>query len=140
MKKILIDTNIVLDLALEQEGFVKGALELLRFTARHKIKPCITASSATDIYYVLRKQKGHKSAVGFLKQLIKFSKILGVEKRIILRALNSKMNDFEDAVQTETAINNDINVIITRNKKDYQNSELQIFSPTEYIGKVINSL
>ncbi len=136
MRKILIDTNIVLDLALERAGFVEGALELLRFTAKNKIKLCITASSVTDIYYVLRKQKGHESAVGLLKKLFQFSKVLGVDQEIITEALNSEMKDFEDAVQTETAIHNDIGIIVTRDKKDYEHSGLQVFSPIEYINEL----
>lgn len=135
MKKILIDTNIVLDLALERVGFVEGALKLLRFTAKNKIKLCITASSVTDIYYVLRKQKGHDSAIGLLKKFFQFSKVLGVDEEIITEALNSEMKDFEDAVQTKTAICNDIDIIITRDKKDFENSDLEIYTPDEYINE-----
>ncbi len=138
MKKILIDTNIVLDLALERVGFVEGALELLRFSARNKTKLCVTASSVTDIYYVLRKQKGHESAIGLLKKFFQFSKVLGVDEEIISEALNTEMKDFEDAVQSETAIYNDINIIITRDKKDYQNSGLNVYSPAEYINEMKN--
>jgi len=138
MSKILIDTNIVLDLALERAGFVEEAIELLRFTAKNKIKLCLTASSVTDIYYVLRKQKGHESAIGLLKKFFQFSKILGVDEEIITEALNSGVKDFEDAVQTEVAKNNNIKIIITRDKKDYLNSGLKIFSPTEYINEISN--
>jgi hypothetical protein len=48
------------------------------------------------------------------------------------------MKDFEDAVQTETAKQNDINVMITRNKKDFRNSILDIYSPDEFINKIKN--
>ncbi len=138
MNQILIDTNIVIDLALERRGFVEEALELLRFTANNGIKLCITASSVTDIYYVTCKQKGHEDAIAFLKKLLQFSTVLGVDKDIIFYALNSDMKDFEDAVQTETAINNDIYIIITRDKKDYLNSGLQVCKPIEYIEKITN--
>jgi predicted nucleic acid-binding protein len=132
MKRILIDTNIVLDLALERKAFVEKAIDLLRYTAKNDITPCISATTVTDIYYVLRKQKGHDNAVGFLKKFFKFTDILAVSRNTVLNALYSEKNDFEDAVQMEAAKLNDIDTVITRNKKDFENSGLKIFSSEEY--------
>lgn len=138
MKKILIDTNIVLDFALRREPFGEQAKDLILSFGNRNLRVYITASSATDIYYILNKIKGREFAINFLKNFISIVRVAGVDEEIITEALNSKMKDFEDAVQTETANFNDIDIIITRDKKDYQNSGLQVFSPTEYINELKN--
>ena len=65
MRKILIDTNIVLDFALQRQKFGENAKSLILYIARNKIKSFITSSSITDIYYILRKAKGHIDAISF---------------------------------------------------------------------------
>ncbi len=120
MKRILLDTNIVLDIALTHGKFGKDAGKLILFIVKNNINSYVTASSITDIYYVLRKEKGHIISIEFLKEFIQIVKIIGVDEEVIINALEGRMKDFEDAVQIETAISNDIDVIITRNKRDYQ--------------------
>ncbi|MEN8122547.1 MAG: PIN domain-containing protein [Bacteroidota bacterium] len=139
MKKILLDTNIVLDIALERGEFFKKAKNVVGLIYQKGIPIYVTATTITDIYYLLKKDKGHQSTIDFLINIFDFVDIAGVDKTAIINALNSGMNDFEDSVQTETAKQHDISVIITRNKKDFENSGLQIFSPDEYINKQKNN-
>ena len=137
MKQILIDTNVILDLALNRQKFGEIAKTLITQILDNKIQPSVTASSITDIYYVLKKAKGHSNSIDFLHSFFGFAEIAGVGKDAIINALHSDMADFEDAVQTETAKQNDIRVIITRNKKDFTNSGLDVFSPDEYINHLM---
>ena len=139
MKKILFDTNVVLDLALQRIEFGEKAKELIKMVLKKKIEVFVTSSSITDIYYVLRKAKGHNEAIEFLRSFFKIVNIVGVDSETILDALYSGMKDFEDAVQTEAEIQNNINIIITRNKKDFKSSGLEIFSPDEYINEMKNN-
>ena len=138
MKQILIDTNVILDFALQRQNFGETAKNLIALLFKNNIQPYVTASSITDIYYVLTKSKGHINSIGFLRSFFELAEIAGVSKESILNALHSNMADFEDAVQTETAKQNDINVIITRNKKDFINSGIKVFSPDEFINLIIN--
>ncbi len=139
MKKILLDTNIVLDIALERRDFYEKAKQIVEILYLKSLPSFITASSVTDIYYFLKKKKGHLHTINFLKNFFVFVDIAGVNKETIIGALNSEMKDFEDAVQTESAKLNNINVIITRNKKDFKNSGLEIYNPDEYINKLIDN-
>ncbi len=136
MKAIIIDTNIILDIALKRDEFYEKAKQLVEVSYLNEVPIFVTASSVTDIYYLLKKKKGHLHTINFLKNFFQIVDIASVDKDIIIEALNSEMKDFEDAVQTETAISNNIDIIITRNKKDYEHSGLQIFSPMEYINKL----
>ncbi len=133
MKKILIDTNVILDIALDRELFVEKSVELIQLIVKNNTKAFITATTVTDIYYITQKTSGHNKTIEFLKNLFKFINIAGVDSISILNALKSDMTDFEDAVQAETAKHNDINIVITRNKNDFKNSGLMVYSPDEYI-------
>ena len=133
MRKILLDTNIILDIALQRGEFFEQAKKLMSVLDEKNIKMCITATTVTDIYYILRKNKGHDTTITFLIHLFDFIDIVGVDKYAVINALHSSMKDFEDAIQAETAHRNDINIIITRNKKDFQTANLQVFTPTEYL-------
>ncbi|RLD56392.1 MAG: PIN domain-containing protein [Bacteroidetes bacterium] len=137
MNKILIDTNIILDIALDRKPFVKKSIEFIRLIVKNNIKAFVTATTVTDIYYITQKKTGHIKTIGFLKNLFMFVKIAGVDTVSILNALNSNMNDFEDAVQCETAKQNSIPIIITRNQSDFKDSGLKVFSPEDFINSNI---
>jgi len=135
MNKILLDTNIILDIALERREFFEKSKELMVTINQLSIPSYVTATSVTDIYYILKKSKGHQLTISFLKNLFDFIDIVGVSKEVIISALISELTDFEDAVQTECASQNDINIIITRNITDFKKSKLEIFTPSEFISQ-----
>ena len=139
MRQIFIDTNVVTDFLADRGPFSEYAAILFQLAKEKKIKIFISAVSFNNIYYILRKAKGHDKALGFLRNFFKFVNIAGVNSETISNALYFDMKDFEDAVQTEAAIQNNIKVIITRDKKDFENSGLQIFSPDEYLNELKNT-
>ncbi len=133
MNKVLLDTNIILDIALERREFFEKSKELLLTINKLNIPSYVTATTVTDIYYILKKSKGHQLTILFLKNLFDFIDIAGVSKEIIFSALNSEFADFEDAVQAACASQNDINSIVTRNSTDFKMSKLEIYTPSEFI-------
>lgn len=138
MKKVLIDTNIVLDIALERQEFKKQAQNVTRLLYDKNIPMAVTATTVTDIYYLIKKQGGHDEAIEFLVNFFDYCDIAGVTKTSILNALHSERNDFEDAVQIETAKQNEINIVITRNKKDFEDSGLEVYTAYEYVKELEN--
>jgi len=135
MNKILLDTNIILDIALERREFFEKSKELMLTLNKLNIPSYVTATTVTDIYYILKKSKGHQLTISFLKNLFDFIDIAGVNKELVIRALISELTDFEDAVQTECSSQNDINIIITRNIADFKKSKLVIVTPSEFISQ-----
>lgn len=133
MKGVLLDTNIILDFALERREFFEKSKELLLLINELKIPVFITATTLTDIYYILKKSRGHDSTISFLKHLFHFIDISGVDKATILNALSSEFTDFEDAVQSFSAAQNGIKIIITRNTSDFKKSKMQVFTPSAFI-------
>jgi len=136
MKRILFDTNIILDIALKREPHYKHSSKIFELIDKKRILGFVTATTITDIYYIARKVKGNEIAIEFISNLVEIVDIVGVDKNIILKALKADMNDFEDAVQVSAAEYNEIEIIVTRNKSDFINSGIEILSPIEIIEKL----
>jgi len=139
MRKILIDTNVIIDIALDREPFVNHAKEIIKLIDKQKIKAYISATTVTDIYYITKRKTSHEQVIIFLENLFVFISVLSVNEGIVKKAIKSEKKDFEDAIQIETSKENDISVIITRNKKDFENSGLKIMNPDEYINELKNN-
>jgi predicted nucleic acid-binding protein len=133
MKKVLFDTNIILDIALKRESFFEDPQRLFNLIDQGKITGNITASTITDIFYIAKKERGHNDAIDFIKNLIEVVEVIGIDKEIIVKALISEMKDFEDAVQASAAELNEMELIITRNKNDFKNTSLKVLTPKEFL-------
>ena len=133
MKRILLDTNIILDIALKREPHFELSSKIFELIDKKRIICYITASTVTDIYYISRKEKGNEIAIEFISNLIEIVDVIGVDKSIIVKALKSNLKDFEDAVQFSAAECYEIEIIVTRNKSDFLNSGLEILTPKELI-------
>jgi predicted nucleic acid-binding protein len=117
-----------------RHGYAEKAKELMFHLNREQIPFFISATTITDIYYILRKSENHASALDFLQNFLQYADIAGVDKGIILNALNSGLFDFEDAVQIQCAVFNEISIIITRNKSDFKTTEVNVFTPEEFLN------
>ncbi len=134
--KVLLDTNIVLDIVLKREPHYSDSTQIFNLIDKELIEAAITATAVTDLYFIARKEKSSKLAKSFIIDLTKIVEIIGVDKEIITGALNSNIKDFEDAVQVYSAAYNEIETIITRNKKDFQDCDLEILSPKELVHRI----
>jgi predicted nucleic acid-binding protein len=135
MKRALLDTNIILDIALNRESFYKDALKLFILIDEEELSGSVTASTITDIYYIAKKEQGHEIAITFIKKLIEVVDVIGVDKETISRALTSEMKDFEDAIQASAAELFQLDVILTRNKADFTGSAIEVLTPKEFLKK-----
>lgn len=133
MRKVLFDTNIILDIALKRHPFFDDALEMFGLIDRKIIIGSVTATTITDIYYISRKAKGDADSINFIKGLIEVVDIVGVDKNVIINALASGLKDFEDGIQASASELNGVEVIITRNKDDFANARLKIATPKEFL-------
>ena len=133
--RVLLDTNIILDITLKRKPFVESSTSLLQALQEKNDEIFLSATTITDLYYILRKGKGKEIALSLIKNLLEFVEIASVDKNAILQALESDITDFEDAVQENSAKNENITVIITRNERDFKNSELEIYTPESYLEK-----
>jgi predicted nucleic acid-binding protein len=135
MENVFVDTNIIIDLLAKREPFYKDAQELFTLSDKKIIQLYISSLSFANAYYSIIK---HHKEIDAKKYLAKFKvlvKVLPLDDKAIELALASNFNDFEDGLQYYIAIANDADIIITRNKKDFKNSEIPVLTAGEYIRK-----
>ena len=137
MIKALLDTNIILDIALKRRHFYNDAANIFNMFYQGKVHLYVSASAVTDIFYILRKDGGKEKALHFLSKLVQIVDIATVDQSIIVNALALGWSDFEDAVHACVAQRNKIDIIVTRNTKDYGQSNLKIFSSADFL-KFVN--
>lgn len=139
MQKVLIDTDVILDFFFDRKPFSDNAAQILALCESNKITGFITTVIISNVYYVLRQTATHEKVIEKLVQLTSITEVLTIDKTIIIKALNSSFKDFEDALQNFTAeISGEIDLIITRNVKDFKNSSLGILTPENYL-KTLNA-
>ena len=137
--KLLIDTNVVLDVLLRREPFSKTAAEVLNLTQRDDVREYVSASAITDIYYIANKQMKDRDAVrDLLKRLLMVVSVVAVSEREIQNALNLAWGDFEDSVQYSVALLNEMDGIVTRNPSDYQDANIRIWLPEQALELFAN--
>lgn len=140
MTKILIDTDVILDFFFDREPFSENAAKILSLCESKEITGYITPVIVSNVYYLLRQTAKHEKIIEKLKMLISITEILIISRDSILQALNSEFKDFEDALQNYSAeLNKEIDIIITRNTKDYKNSSLSVMTPDNYLKMRIAS-
>jgi hypothetical protein len=109
--------------------------QLFQLLEKGQIVGHITASSITDIYYISRKTLGASVSKSLISDLISIFNVLGVDKKLIEDAVKSEILDFEDAVQDSVAFENGLDVIVTRNIKDFKYSKVPVVTPQDYLKK-----
>ena len=132
--KAMIDANIVLDVFLQREPFFQASYEVMKQSALEKLEGFVSASAATDIYYLLRrslKDDGRaKDSMEKLLQLVGIADALGED---VHAAVASNMSDFEDALVASIAERCQMDYIITRNTKDYTESPVKAITPEDFL-------
>lgn len=137
--KLLIDTNVVLDVLLQREPSCRTATAVLNLTQRDDVREYVSASAITDIYYIANKQMKDRDAVrDLLKRLLMVVSVAAVSEREIQNALNLAWGDFEDSVQYSVALMNEMDGIVTRNPSDYQEANMRIWLPEQALELFAN--
>lgn len=136
--RLLIDTNVVLDVLLKRKPFFEDGVKVLKLSAREDVEEFVSASAITDIYYIANRNLKDKEKVRkLLQMLLKVVLVAGVSAKEINMALESEWSDFEDSVQYSVAVLNEMDGLVTRNTDDYKMAELPVWTPEEVIKMVM---
>lgn len=133
--KILIDTNVVLDIALNRKPFVEHAALLWRLAEQQEITACLSNTSITDIYYIINRHAGQEQARAFIADLLDTFTLADIDEAGFRAALDSGMHDFEDAVQYVICTRNSCDALVTRNKADF-GGRPNVLDPAELIERI----
>jgi len=134
MTNILLDTDVLLDFFFDRKPFSEHSAKVLSLCESNEIKGFITPVIISNLYYLLRQSSTHERVIDKLSQLVSITEILMIDRTSIIQALNSSFRDFEDALQNFSAESSgSINLIVTRNLKDFKNSSLSVMTPENYL-------
>lgn len=137
MRKIFVDTNILIDLIADRKPFSKFAIEIFNKAESKEIELFASSHSLVTTHYLLKKYIAEKELREILYNLSEYIQIIPVDSSIIKKGLKSKYKDFEDAVQMISAYSIDkMDCIVTRNIKDFRDAEIPVLSPDELVKKI----
>ncbi len=135
MEQVFVDTNIVIDLLAKREPFFRDAQELFTLGDRREIQLSISALTFANAYYSIGKHHKEIDARRYMGKFKVLVNILPVDDKSIELALASDFGDFEDGLQYFIAMEYGATAFVTRNKKDFKNSKIPVFSAGEYLKK-----
>lgn len=128
--KIFVDTNILIDFVCSREPFVEDAERLFALGCVGDVQLMTSALSYVTAMYVAHKY-GYKNVADSLIALSEFVEVVDLKGSTVIEMLSSDWKDYEDAAQNKTAVTADADCIVTRNKKDFKNSSLEIYTVKE---------
>ena len=133
--KIMIDTNVILDVLLKREPFYSDSYEVMKQSALERVEGYVSATAATDIFYILRRAIGDRQAakdnLEKLFQIVSFADALGED---VHAALASNMTEFEDALVAAIAERCKMDCIVTRDTVNFKESPVRALTPGEFLA------
>ena len=137
MSKLLIDTNVILDLLAKRNPFYQSSAHIFSLADKNKLKLSISSLSIANTNYVLARLKTASEAREILRRFRVLVNIVSLNDKIIDLALNdSRFNDFEDGLQYYSAIENNLDIILTRDLKGFKGSKIPVMTPDEYLTSI----
>ncbi len=134
MKSLLVDTNTVIDLLAKRDPFYMDAALLFSMADKKILKLGVSSLTFANTNYILLKVKTQDEAKAILRKFKLLADVLPLDSRIVDLALNdTNFNDFKDALQYYTAIENNLDAIITRNLKDFKKSKIPVMTAEQYV-------
>jgi len=133
--KVLIDTNVLLDVLLAREPFVKDSTEILRRSEQKKIEGFVTTNSIVDTIYVMKKYIHDKELrENSVRTIVTILDIVSINKKDLLKAFDMGFSDYEDALIAQCALKIKADYIITRDCNDFISSPVNSISPKDFIN------
>lgn len=133
MDRLFLDTNVVLDLLGEREPFYNSAAKIATLADKGKILLAVSALTFSTVYYLLARFEDKEKVKEKIRKFKVIAETSDLTDKVIDKGLSSKFSDFEDSLQYYCAINKECKILITRNAKDFKESDIPVLSPDEYL-------
>jgi predicted nucleic acid-binding protein len=134
--RVLLDTDVILDVITARLPFTAKAAELLDLSEKGAFEAYISALTPLNVFYIARKAKSSANLRESIKELLQAVKVCPLNDAILSAAFAMPFSDYEDAVQHCCATAAGLEAIVTRNVSDYKNSTLPVFTPTEFLSHI----
>ena len=134
MRRLFLDTNIIVDLISDRKPFSKYAIEIFQKAEEGQVELYTSSHSMATTHYLLKKYMEEKALREVLYNLLDFITIIAVDVDVLKKGLLSKHRNFEESIQIFCASSiENIESIITRNVKDFKGSEIKVLTPDEFV-------
>lgn len=134
--KILIDTNVILDVLCDRKEFVDDSSKIFKLCEVKQLSGYISALSIPNIVYIMRKELDTETTRQVIEKLSLVFDIADLKGDDLKKAAALDFNDFEDAVQSQQAARIKADYIVTRNIRDYKNSRVTAVNPAELLDRI----
>ena len=134
--RVLLDTNVILDLMLERDPWRAEAEAIAEAGADGRLQAHACASSITDIFYISRKLVGAEKARRIVRNCLDNLQVLSVTRDLLDSAERRGGSDYEDDLQIECASEDRLDAIVTRNPKDFAGSPILVLTPAELLARL----
>ena len=131
--KLMIDTNVLLDVLLDRKPYSDDSAIVWRLCEIKEVDGFISSLSFANIVYVLRKSINKESIMSMITDLSLIFRFEDLNQGDLYGAAACKWDDYEDAVQFATALRIKADCIITRNKADYKDSIIPVMTPKDFL-------
>jgi predicted nucleic acid-binding protein len=131
--KILLDTNIVLDLLLDRKPFSADAQSIFAKIENNEMEGFLCPTTITTLFYLLSKHLGKQKSQEAIEILLEIFDVVTINKTILLESLKNSGIDFEDSVIYTSAVHANIDIIITRDKNGFKKSKVKTVTPQEFL-------
>jgi len=130
---LLLDTNIIMDILTMREGY-EDSLRVMKLCEVKMISGVVSATTVTDVIYILRKYMPTEDARKAVQTLLSVVDVVGTLKNDILTAFTSNVPDYEDAIQESCAARINADYIVTRSTRHFHNSKVPVLLPGDIPG------
>lgn len=137
--KVLIDTNVILDVLCKRKQFYENSLNIFRLCEIKKVEGYISSLSVANIIYIMRKELDKSTTSILINNLSSIFNIINLTSVDLLKAAELNCSDYEDALQFIEASRLKLDYIITRNTKDYISSKVSALTPKVFIETILSS-
>lgn len=136
MDLLFLDTNVIMDLLGEREPFYTPAAKIATLADKGEVKIVVSALTYSTVFYLLSRFEDKTIVKEKIRKFKVIAETSDLTDRIIDKGLASKFSDFEDALQYYCALKTNCTILVTRNGKDFKNSDIPVLSPDEYLNSL----
>jgi predicted nucleic acid-binding protein len=136
VKRVLVDTNVLLDVLAERTGFYRDSMRVWTLAETGRIEAHVAVISLSNCYYIIRKYGGRSNAMKSVRLLRSVFKPVELTASIIDKALDADLEDFEDAIQLFSAVHVQASCIISRNPGHFPRTPLPVLSPAGFLAGI----
>ena len=135
MKKVFMDTDVILDFLLNRDPYINEITEIIEKSVMNEMALCVSSLTISNLHYIISRIENKKSANSKIRKILKLIKVENVGQTTVIKAMESEFGDFEDGIQNYCAEEADHKILVTRNTRDYKKSKLAIMTPREFLAR-----